>query len=435
MSASAHAGALRQDPSADFAKFAFPTSPGGKAAAAFFHMMADGSDAAIRGFETDYRSKAALAEVNIEERIQRTRGLRERFGELKPTRVVRDNPAQVVIAVSSAAGGDMELEFNMAALEPARLESIGVATFGPPPIASNRQMSAADRAELVERVARVLLDNYVFPDVARKMAEKIRAAVKAGDYDALKGEGALAARLTQDLRSISRDRHLAVRFQPESAGGESQGLRASDGGSSRDNFEFKKVEHLDGNIGYLRLDLFHDSPEAMKTADAAMAFLRHVDGLIIDLRQNRGGSPAMIRHITSYFFQARTHLNSMIDRGGSVVAEFWTGDVPGAKFRADLPIYVLTSSYSFSGAEEFAYNLKNLKRATIVGETTGGGAHPVRPHRIDDRFVVNVPFQRAMNHITRTNWEGVGIEPDVKVAAEAALWKSLDLARKALGRP
>jgi len=329
----------------------------------------------------------------------------------------------------------MEIEFNMDAREEARLESIGVATFGPPLAASNREMSSADRAELVEGVARVLASDYVFPDVARKMAEKVRAALKAGDYDALTGKAAIAARLTEDLRSVSKDRHLGVRFQPEGPGGGGVNLTPQGDEASRANFAFKKVEHLDGNIGYLRLDLFHDSPEAMKTADAALAFLRNVDALVIDLRHNGGGSPAMIRHITSYFFETRTHLNSMVDRTGKVVAEFWTGDVPGTKFRADLPIYVLTSSYSFSGAEEFAYNLKSLKRATIVGETTGGGAHPVRPHRINDRFVVGVPFQRAMNPITRTNWEGVGVEPDVKAQAEAALDKALQLARKAIDRP
>ncbi len=426
--------ALAQATTAVAEPFGFPASPGGKVAAAFFRMMADGTDQAVRDFELTHRSATALEAVKIDERVKRMRELRENFGSLRPTRVIRDSSAQLAVAVTSARGGDLELEFNLDARDPGKIESIGVATFGPPIAPSDRAMSEEERSSLIEGVSRALLENYVFPNVAQKMAEKIRAAHRAGDYRTIAAEPAMASRLTEDLRSVSRDRHLGVRFEPERPGGGGMRLMPEGQDAARDNFAFRKVERLDGNVGYLRLDLFHDSEDAMKTADAALAFLRHVDALVIDLRRNGGGSPAMIRHITSYFFATRTHLNSMLDRAGNVVAEFWTGDVPGTKFRPDLPIYVLTSSYSFSGAEEFAYNLKNLKRATIVGETTGGGAHPVRPHRLNDRFVIGVPFQRAMNPITKTNWEGVGVEPDVKVSADAALDRALELARKSSAR-
>lgn len=94
--------------------------------------------------------------------------------------------------------------------------------------------------------------------------------------------------------------------------------------------------------------------------------------------------------------------------------------MPGKRLD-DKPVYVLTSKDTFSGAEEFSYNLKNLKRATLVGETTGGGAHPVSGHRIDDHFMIGVPYARAINPISKTNWEGTGVEPDVKVPAADAL--------------
>jgi retinol-binding protein 3 len=201
--------------------------------------------------------------------------------------------------------------------------------------------------------------------------------------------------------------------------------------AARDNYAFRKVEVLDKNIGYLRLDLFLNQPDAFRTADAAMAFLRHVDALVFDLRYNGGGDPEMIRYLTSYLFASPTLLNTMMDRNGKIVEEFRTGDVPGAKFRPDLPVYVLTSAHTFSGAEEFAYNLKNLKRATVIGETTGGGAHPVQPIRVSDRFVIGVPYERAVNPITKANWEGVGVQPDVKVSADEALDKALELAHDA----
>jgi C-terminal processing protease CtpA/Prc len=129
------------------------------------------------------------------------------------------------------------------------------------------------------------------------------------------------------------------------------------------------------------------------------------------------------------------HLNDMVDREGKVVEEFWTlKDVPGQRFRKGLPVFVLTSSRTFSGAEEFTYNLKNLERATIVGETTGGGAHPVRPERLDDRFIMMIPYMRAQNPVSKTNWEGTGVEPDVKTTAGEALEKAQALAREAIER-
>jgi len=139
----------------------------------------------------------------------------------------------------------------------------------------------------------------------------------------------------------------------------------------------------------------------------------------------------MVAYISSYLFSQRTHLNDLWNRRSGETEQFWTRDsVPGRRFGGDKPIYVLTSSRTFSGAEEFTYNLKSLKRATIVGETTGGGAHPVSGHRIDEHFIIGVPMARAINPITHTNWEGVGVEPDVKVPAAEALATAEKLARE-----
>ena len=157
-------------------------------------------------------------------------------------------------------------------------------------------------------------------------------------------------------------------------------------------------------------------------AVGAMAFLANCDALIIDLRENGGGSPEMIQLLSSYFFSGEPrHLNSFYYRMDEKTEQYWTQPyVPGAKL-ADTDLYVLTSGYTFSGAEEFTYNLKNMKRATIVGETTGGGAHPVRIEVLNDHFAIGVPYARAVNPISKTNWEGTGVEPDVKVPAAQAL--------------
>jgi C-terminal processing protease CtpA/Prc len=188
----------------------------------------------------------------------------------------------------------------------------------------------------------------------------------------------------------------------------------------RNNCAFEKLEWLPSNIGYLKFNGFPGPEICGPTVTTAMNFLSHVDALIIDLRSNGGGDPAMVAYICSYLFAERTHLNDLYNRKEDRTTEYWTQDVPGPRL-AKQPVFVLTSKRTFSGAEEFAYNLKNLKRATIIGETTGGGAHPVSGHRIDDHFGIGVPFARAINPISKTNWEGTGVEPDVKVPASEAL--------------
>ena len=144
------------------------------------------------------------------------------------------------------------------------------------------------------------------------------------------------------------------------------------------------------------------------TAIAAMGFLANSDVLIFDLRDNTGDDPGMVSLITSYLFERPTHLSDNFDRSTNTTRQSWSlSYVPGKRFPT-LPVYVLTSSRTFSGAEEFSYDLQSLKRATIVGEATGGGAHLIRPQRLDDRFFVDMPFARAINPVTKTGWEGTG---------------------------
>jgi retinol-binding protein 3 len=418
--------------SAGDSEFVWPKTAAGKAAQAFFAMLADGSDQAARAFETTYRTATALRTTPIEERVRRAQQLRQRFGSLSPQKTAKNSPELLVIAAVSADGGAVDVEFRMDAKEPGKLESIGIAVEGPANAGPALAIDAAGKAALVEAVAAAVARTYVYPEIGEAMAMRVRSALASGDYQAISTERAMASRLTADLRAVSPDKHLAVLLDPTTNPSDPAAHHIMDMGF--DNFAFQKLEILDGNIGYLRLDMFMDDPEALRTADAAMAFLAHSGAIIIDLRHNVGGSPEMIRHLTSYFFDAPTHLNSMRDRNGAVVSEYWTQGVAGKKFRPDLPLYVLTSSFSFSGAEEFAYNLKSLRRATIVGETTGGGAHPVRFERVDDRFVAAIPYERAWNPITKTNWEGVGVEPDIKTSAAEALDKALELARAASPR-
>jgi retinol-binding protein 3 len=288
-------------------------------------------------------------------------------------------------------------------------------------------IDAATRTAVVEGIVKNLNESYVFPDVAKKMETSIRAASKG--YEQITSAKAFAETLTKDLQAISNDKHLRVRysFDPIPVRQERGEPTAAERDEARRNFQwrnhsFNKVERLPGNIGYIEFRGFFDPEFGGETVAAAMNFLNNTDALIIDLRQNGGGDPAMVALICSYFFGPEpVHLNDLYWRPANRTDEFWTRkEVPGKRY-LNKEVYVLTSKRTFSGAEEFTYNLKNLKRATIVGETTGGGAHPGSGIRLSEHFGMFVPSGRAISPITKTNWEGTGVKPDVEVPADQAL--------------
>ncbi len=306
----------------------------------------------------------------------------------------------------------------------------------------DRELSTGLRAEIIDSVAYALNEVYVFPEVAKKMEDRLRRQLKEGAYNDFTSCREYARKLTEDLREISKDRHLGLAFIPDEYIEEYRGDTLTDDAKARklaflrrDNFGFKEVKVLEGNVGYIDLRMFSDATDAGQTAVSAMNFLAHTDAIIFDLRNNGGGSPSMIQLITSYLVDTLTHLNSFYVRKGDTTQQFYTHAwVPGPKL-SHAEVYVLTSGNTFSGAEEFTYNLKNLKRATIIGETTGGGAHPV-----EDRLFANLnvgmrlPFGRAVNPITGTNWEGTGVAPHIEVPQKDALNVAHVMALKTLAK-
>ena len=301
------------------------------------------------------------------------------------------------------------------------------------------KLDAATRARVIEAAAAKLDEFYIFPDKAKAMGDSVRAHLKKGDYESVEDGGRFAELLTEHFREVSHDKHLRVNYSaaviPERTGGggpspEDRARYQREMG--RLNCGFETAQRLAGNIGYLKFNMFADPEVCGSTATAAMNFLSNVDAIIFDLRQNGGGEPAMIALISSYLFDDATHLNDLYNRKEDKTTQYWTLPyVPGRRL-AGKPAFVLTSSRTFSGAEEFSYNLKNLKRATIIGETTGGGAHPVSGHRIDDHFMIGVPFARAINPISKTNWEGTGVEPDVKAPGDEGLEVAKKMAAEAI---
>lgn len=311
------------------------------------------------------------------------------------------------------------------------------AGIAPGAVLISHDIDAATRARVIEAAIEKLDEFYVFPDVAKKMGTAVRARAKRGEYDSVTDGAAFADLLTQHFREVSHDKHLFVTFSPtrlppESAAPPPDAVAHYRTAMREANCGFEKLEHLSGNVGYLQLDFFADPQVCGETGIAAMNFLANVDALIVDLRQNQGGDPKMVALLSTYLFAAPTHLNDLWERKSGETHQYWTLPYVPGKLLPSVPVFVLTSHQTFSGGEEFSNNLKVLKRATIVGETTGGGAHPVTGHRIDDRFSIGVPFARAINPITKTNWEGVGVDPDVKVPAADALATAQALAEKEL---
>ena len=286
------------------------------------------------------------------------------------------------------------------------------------------------KATAIDSISWAFNKTYVFEDVAKDIEKSLRRKLKSGDYDELATIQDFAHQLTADLQEVSGDRHLGVRYWSDEQVAESAEdvedpevahQRAFDRGK-RYNFQFKKLEIMDGNVGYMKLNGFNDTSLSGPTAIAAMNFLAHTDALIIDLRENGGGSPSLIQTLMAYLLDESTHLNSFYIRDGDSLKQFWSVPyVPGPSMK-DTELYVLTSNHTFSAAEEFTYNVKNLERGTIVGEVTGGGAHPVASYVFDDlNIMVRVSFGRAINPISGTNWEGTGVQPDIEVPADLAL--------------
>jgi hypothetical protein len=301
----------------------------------------------------------------------------------------------------------------------------------------------AQKQAVINEIADQLNGNYIFPETAKKVEEALRSRLKEGGFDAMKTTVEFAAAVAAVILDVSKDRHTGFVYNPAMA----EDFRRLEGQSEeerhrvqerrlqaarRENFSFRKVEQLPGNIGYLDFRAFMSPDVAGPTAVAALNFLAYCDAVIIDLRQNGGGDPAQIQLISSYFFDEPAHLNDLYLRAANRTDNYWTLPyVPGPRM-ANADLYILTSRQTFSGAEEFTYNMKNLKRATIIGETTGGGAHPTRSMIVQHDFILRVPYARAINPISKTNWEGTGVSPDIAVPASEAFDKAYPLALEKL---
>jgi hypothetical protein len=294
---------------------------------------------------------------------------------------------------------------------------------------SDLVLEDAQRSAVLDAVVETL-DQYVFPEVAEQLQADIQQRRQNQGYEEISGGEQLAQILTLQLQELSGDRQLKVHFSPQplpdltpDTEPSPEALAAEQYQSSLRNFDINRVERLRGNVGYLELYGFEPPDFAGAVMEAAMQFVAQTQALIIDVRHNRGGSPAMVALLCSYLLPAYppVHLNDLYWRPDDSTRQWWTVPHLNAPRYLDKPVYILTSQETFSAAEEFVYNLQVLRRAVIVGEHTAGGANPGRGYRLHDHFWMFIPTGQSINPVTKTNWAKTGIVPDVKVPSELTL--------------
>jgi hypothetical protein len=291
------------------------------------------------------------------------------------------------------------------------------------------QITNIQKRETIEGVLKVLQNRYIFPEVADSMQNFVMSNFQAGKYDLISTGNEFAFQLTKDLQIISKDLHLKVQYSDDKEVDKKEDSGKSDGQEAwlnqllnENNYGIKSKKILDGNIGYLEIPMFGPLERCADTIISAIQFIANTDALILDLRSCRGSlDENAIPFLCSYFFAVPTHLFDFYIRETNTTKQFWTyAWVPGKRY-TEKPIYVLTSSRTFSGGEELAYDLKYSNRALVIGEVTRGGANPTDLEKINPNFAVSVPYMRSVNPITQTNWEQKGVLPDVEVKSNVAL--------------
>lgn len=292
--------------------------------------------------------------------------------------------------------------------------------------------------DLIEQIAVLVKENYVFPERAMIICSSLRRCFHKGEFSDVRSYACFADKLTALLQASSGDKHFRVSPTRKPKGEPhddfidhwfkaSEWVRTSDYG-------FRSVQVLNNNVGYINLHSFFPKDIASTRADASMKLVENTYAIIIDLRENGGGKPDMVQYLCSYFFNERMILNSLFWLKDNNTEDFWVLDEVNGKKRPDTPLFILTSSTTFSAAEEFAYNMQSRKRATIIGEITGGGGNPGDVFDVAGVLDMFISTGRAINPVTQTNWEGIGVIPDIETTSDLALNKALELSEEVVER-
>jgi retinol-binding protein 3 len=283
--------------------------------------------------------------------------------------------------------------------------------------------------------AEAAFHDYVFPHVAARAVSMLKS--NAPRYETISDPAAFAAAVNADLLAVTRDRHVHIEYPFDSAMfGTPESMDAMHREEQELNYGFRTVRRLPGNVGYIDFRFFSGDPSAAAVIASAMSFVANTDALIIDLRNNHGGDPRSAQMLEGYLFADQQQITSIVERdpktGALSETQQYTAPMVAGTLYLNKRVYLLTSHHTFSCAEQFAYDLHNLKRVTIVGETTGGGANPGGFEPLGGNFAIFIPTGRAYSPVTKTNWEGTGIAPDIAVPASTALTTAYVTALKSI---
>lgn len=288
-------------------------------------------------------------------------------------------------------------------------------------------MAVLDPSTLIEAIVGRIHAAYIFPDRAAEAERLLRANLDAGEYPSPVDEQ-LCLRVNEDLLAASADKHLRLLWHEADVdtGASPQNDEALIAALREmfrvENYGIRRVERLAGNVGLVALTVIPEASTAGDPIAAAMRLVQHTHALILDLRATRGGAPDGVAFLASYFFaDGEVQLSAVIEGPNGPAHQFWTsGYLPGPRY-LDRPVFVLVSGTTFSGGEALAYDLQALGRVTVVGEVTRGGAHPSIVASLGDHVELRLPVARTVSPITGTDWEGVGVQPDIAVTADIAL--------------
>ena len=288
-----------------------------------------------------------------------------------------------------------------------------------PSVAFAKNIDNSRKTQVLNDLIKEISEQYILDDSIPQILASLNTLSSPDVLTELSDENKFADAIDEKLRRF--DKHFSFGWSNPNKISTKQRSESHWDELDRKNSGFSKVEILEGNIGYIDFwgfDRVNDKSE-QRVANA-MAFVSDTDAIIFDLRNNGGGSPRMVQLLGGYLFSKSTQLSSIYWRHSDETDEFWTVKNVKGKKLPDIPVYILTSDDTFSAAEAFAYDLQSLNRAVIVGETTGGGAHPMRWFDFGDGFVAGIPYGKAINPVTKKNWEWVGVTPDIATSKETA---------------
>jgi hypothetical protein len=389
-----------------------PDSPAGRRYDAFMALLARSDTAPIHAFVDEQMSDQFRA-LSAEARLNAITSMR---AQLRGARLVAMNAAAPteLTATLEAEGRRWFVQLGVDAAEPHRITGLDVS---PENVPAPETLTAAQVAEVVDSVAVQLERNYVSADTGRLIADHLRRRSAAGAYAAFTRPATLAEALETDLRAVNGDRHLYIDVNTGGGGGGGPNPQAQ----RRANYDFARVERLDGNVGYIKLTGISGAPEAREVAVNAFRFIQNTDAVILDLRGVPGGSAQMANFLISHFTAPDLpSLNVYRRQTGRTVTRNTLAEVPGPR-RTDVPLYVLIDRGAASAAEDIPFVLRNLGRATLVGERTAGAGRNNGLFPAAHGMAVSVSVSRVTDPASGREWEMVGVQPDIAVPAEQAL--------------